>query len=73
MKKSPQIETFTTLLWISFGLMGGISYYLKEEYLIFAFFLLVAVLHGIRLFKIQREKSRSRENDQTKCPVDKQK
>lgn len=61
MKKLPEIDTLTNLLWISFGLMGGFSYYLDEDYWICGIFFLVALLYGYKLFKSQWEKWQSRD------------
>ena len=30
MKKLPKIETLANLLWISFGLIGGLDYFSRE-------------------------------------------
>ncbi|MFV8838578.1 hypothetical protein [Salinimicrobium soli] len=51
MKNLPKIETLTSLLWIIFGLVGGLNYISKEDYLISALFFLVVVLNGYRLVK----------------------
>ena len=59
MKKLPEIDTLTNLLWISFGVMGGMSFYLEKDYWICGIFFLVAVLYGYKLFKTQREKWKS--------------
>ncbi len=61
-KKHVGIDTLASLLWISFGLMGGFSYYSKRDYLICGIFLLVAILHGYKLFKSKREKARNHGN-----------
>ncbi|MCC8360169.1 hypothetical protein [Salinimicrobium sediminilitoris] len=61
MKKQAGIESVPGLLWIGFGLMGGFSFYLKENYLLCGLSLLVAILHGYKLFKTQREKARDRD------------
>jgi len=47
----PKIEALTNLLWISFGLVGGLDYFSREEYLISAIMFLVALLYGYRLLK----------------------
>ncbi len=61
MKKQAGIDSVPGLLWIGFGLLGGLGFYLNENYLLCSLFLLVAILHGYKLFKTQREKARDRD------------
>ena len=51
MKNLQKIETLTNLLWICFGLVGGLDYFSREEYVISGIMFLVAVLYGYRLVK----------------------
>ena len=60
MKKHTEIDTVTNLLWISFGLMGGLSHYVKKDYWICGIFFLVAILYALKLYKSQRKKWQDR-------------
>tara|TARA_R110000787_G_scaffold7747_1_gene26028 strand:- start:3581 stop:3769 length:189 start_codon:yes stop_codon:yes gene_type:complete len=49
--KLNKTEIITNLLWTAFGIIGGIDYYSKSEYLICVMMSLIAVLYGFKLIK----------------------
>ncbi len=49
MKKNDKIEILANLIWIFFGIFGGIKYYLKTEYLISGIMFLIVILYGYKL------------------------
>lgn len=51
MKKFIRSETVKNLLWIAFGVIGGINYFSREEYWISGIHFLVAVLYAYNLGK----------------------
>ena len=59
MNKINKIEILTNLLWIAFGLIGGLDYFSRDEYLISGIMFLVAFLYTFKLIKslIGNEKS----------------
>ena len=44
-------EILTNLLWTAFGVIGGIDYYSKSEYLICGIMSLIGILYAFKLFK----------------------
>ena len=44
-------EILTNLLWTAFGVIGGIDYYSKSEYLICEILSLIGTLYAFELFK----------------------
>ncbi len=44
-------EIVTNLLWMIFGLIGGIDYYSKSEYLICGIMSLIGILYCYKLIK----------------------
>jgi len=50
-KKLIKSETLSSLLWMLFGLITGLDYLNKEEYLICSLLFLIAIVHGYRLVK----------------------
>ena len=51
MKKFLRSETVKNLLWVAFGLIGGINYFSREEYWISGILFLVAVLYAYNIGK----------------------
>lgn len=45
-------EILTNLLWTEFGIIGGISYYSKSEYLICGIMVLIGILYAYKLIKL---------------------
>jgi len=48
-RKNDKIEILANLIWIFFGIFGGISYYSKAEYLISGIMFLLAILYTYKL------------------------
>ena len=44
-------EILTNLLWTAFGIIGGIDYYSKAEYLICGIISLIGILYAYKLIK----------------------
>ena len=44
-------EIITNLLWMIFGVIGGIDYYSKSEYLICGIMSLIGILYAYKLIK----------------------
>jgi hypothetical protein len=44
-------EILTNLLWTAFGVIGGIDYYSKAEYLICGVMFLIGILYAYKLIK----------------------
>ena len=44
-------EIVTNLIWMVFGLIGGIDYYSKSEYLICGIMSLIGILYAYKLIK----------------------
>jgi hypothetical protein len=44
-------EILTNLLWTAFGVIGGMDYYSKSEYLICGIMSLIGILYACKLFK----------------------
>ena len=51
MNKLLKSETLTNLLWTAFGIIGGLNYFSKGEYLIFGIMSLIAILYAFKLVK----------------------
>jgi uncharacterized membrane protein YuzA (DUF378 family) len=51
MNKLLKSETLTNLMWTAFGIIGGLNYYSKQEYLIFGIMSLITILYAFKLFK----------------------
>ncbi len=51
MNKLIKSEILTNLLWTTFGIIGGLDYYSKEDYWICGVMFLIAILYALRLFK----------------------
>ena len=51
MNKLNKIEILTNLLWTAFGVIGGIDYYSKTEYLICGIMSLIGILYAYKLVK----------------------
>ena len=51
MKNLLKNDTLTNLLWMAFGVVGALSYYAEEKYLICCLLTLIAVLYAYKLFK----------------------
>jgi hypothetical protein len=51
MNKANKSEILTNLLWTAFGIIGGISYYSKTEYLICVILFLIGILYAYKLMK----------------------
>ena len=49
--KLNKTEILTNLLWTAFGIVGGISYYSKAEYLICGIMSLIGILYAYKLIK----------------------
>jgi hypothetical protein len=49
--KLNKTEILTNLLWTAFGMIGGLSYYSKSEYLICGIMSLIAILYAYKLIK----------------------
>ena len=50
-KKWDKAEILSNLLWTAFGIIGGLNYYSKEEYLICVMMSLIGVLYAYKLIK----------------------
>ena len=44
-------EIITNILWMIFGIIGGIDYYSKSEYLICGIMSLIGILYAYKLIK----------------------
>jgi len=51
MNKLNKMEILTNILWTAFGVIGGIDYYSKSEYLICGVMSLIGILYGYKLIK----------------------
>lgn len=51
MNKLNKSEILTNLLWTAFGIIGGIDYYSKEEYLICGIMSLIGISYAYKLIK----------------------
>jgi hypothetical protein len=49
--KLNKIEIIANLLWTAFGIIGGINYYSKKEYLICGIMTLLGILYSYKLIK----------------------
>tara|TARA_R110002012_G_scaffold21035_2_gene74037 strand:+ start:4220 stop:4411 length:192 start_codon:yes stop_codon:yes gene_type:complete len=49
--KLNKTEILTNLWWTAFGMIGGITYYSKSEYLICGITSLMAILYAFKLIK----------------------
>ena len=49
--KSNKSEILTHLLWTAFGIIGGLDYFSKAEYLISGIMFLIGILSAYKLFK----------------------
>ena len=49
--KLNKTEIIANLLWTAFGIIGGINYYSKSEYLICGIMSLIGILYAYKLFK----------------------
>jgi hypothetical protein len=49
--KLNKTEIIANLLWTAFGIIGGINYYSKKEYLICGIMTLIGILYAYKLFK----------------------
>ncbi len=54
--KLNKTDIISNLLWIAFGIIGGINYYSKKEYLIFGIMTLITILYAYKLFKSIKRK-----------------
>jgi hypothetical protein len=63
MKKLKKIEILANLLWIAFGVIGGLDYFSRKKYLVSGIMFLVAVLYTYKLGKyiLDNQKSTSGE------------
>jgi hypothetical protein len=44
-------EIIIDILWITFGIIGGINYHRQSEYLIFVIMILLSIFYSFKLFK----------------------
>ena len=51
MKNLLKSDTLTNLLWMAIGVVGALSYYAEEKYLIYILLTLIAILYAYKLFK----------------------
>lgn len=49
--KLNKMEILANVLWTAFGIIGGLSYYAKGEYLIWGIISLLGILYAYKLFK----------------------
>ena len=50
--KLNKMEILANSLWTAFGIIGGLSYYSKGEYLIWGIMSLVGILYAYKLVKL---------------------
>lgn len=49
-------DIFTNLLWTTFGIIGGLNYYSKSEYLITGLMILIGVVYTYKAIRLIMDK-----------------